>query len=170
MLSMKQSLPESALQSLTAVEGAVQVLANPGTYLLTNEQFQIATRIPRSADKKWTACMADAMFDRAKSIPASYIVAFEDVLRFRESHRWPIEPADLSSPHALTVLEKDGPYELVMFADDSQHLDASGKAIFGCGGIEYYRVNSGTGQVLQFNGCVEGGGVPGLPRLSRLPE
>ncbi len=54
-------------------------------------------------------------------------------------------------------------------ADNYPHKTASGEVLLSCAGIEYYRVRTSSGEVLPFDGCIEGHKRV-LPRLGQLPQ
>jgi hypothetical protein len=172
MLSLEAAIGKSQLASLEKAGAPLDATFNASEGILfQNKALGIAFTVPRYTPPKQTRyCQPEAMFDQARSISAAYILSFAEVLRFRESYKWPIQGANLSAPASITVLITYGKYVLVVLNDDATRKDASGDILFDCGGGESYRVNPATGQVLPYNGCVEFGGVRALPRLSQLPD
>jgi len=103
------------------------------------------------------------------SIPASFLLALEAVSGYRIAHPWK-NGADLQTSDSEVRIRAFKQYFLVLLADQSRSRNAQGQVVsLGCDGFEYYRVSASFDQVLPFNGCVEGGGVRGLPRLTQLP-
>lgn len=111
----------------------------------------------------------DRRLANLRTLPAAYILAARLAETFRERHPWPADGADLAAPSASVEIAPYHSYVLVMFDDGVVRRSPSGEAVLGCGGVEYYRVTPSGGDVRPFNGCVEGGGTPNLPRLKTLP-
>jgi hypothetical protein len=102
------------------------------------------------------------------SISASYVLAFAKVQSYRRNHSWPIPGANATPYNVDVVMARSNEYVTVSVGDNVAHRDASGRILFTCEGIEYYRVTISTGLVLPYDGCVEGHSRV-LPRLSQLP-
>ena len=96
----------------------------------------------------------DETLQAVGAIEAAYIVAFEDVVAYRERHP-PTRGVSADSSQVDVVFSRHGPYVIVSLADNYVHRDSSGRALLGCAGTEYYRVETLASQVLPFDGCVE---------------
>jgi hypothetical protein len=93
MQSLEAAIGKNQLAVLEKAGAALEIKGNASDgYLLQNGQIGIALTIPRYTPPKQTRlCQPDAMFDQSPRISAAYILSFADVLRFRESYKWPIE-------------------------------------------------------------------------------
>lgn len=104
----------------------------------------------------------------AAAVDPDYIGPFWDVVAFRKTHS-SATAVDANPNRVDVTLAKYGRFVLVMLADNYPLRDARGLFILGCDGVEYYRVDPASGEVLPFDGCVESHKRV-LPALSQLPQ
>lgn len=83
------------------------------------------------------------------TIPMAYVASFAQVMRYRIAHL-PLDGADLTQRSTYAIMATYGPYVLVMLWTPGP------VGTLGCEGLEYYRRDPRTNQVLPFDGCVEG--------------
>jgi hypothetical protein len=172
MFTIQQSLDSVLLNKMTANAASINVHHDLGSYTLENRDFALSLSVKRStsgqgcrtAQPSWT-------LDEQTAIPAAYVSAFDDAMTYRKTQAWPVVgPAMDSAPSADVVMGQYGLYHVVMLSDHELRKDpVTGKTVLGCGGTEYYWVDVKSGQVRPFDGCVEGGGIQSLPRLSAMP-
>lgn len=102
-------------------------------------------------------------------VKPAYIASFKAVERYRATHSWPLGAVSTNPAQVDVVAAAYGPYVIISLANNFPLRDSSGNLALGCGGVEYYRVQTATSEVLPFDGCVESHRAV-LPRLSQLPQ
>ncbi len=105
----------------------------------------------------------------AGQVPTQYLRAVAAVEDFRASSlRRGSRADDTQASEDVTTVFYETRYILVFIGDNVRYTE-NGAVVFGCLGEEYFRFDTVTSQVLQFDGCLEGR-TPALPRFSDLPD
>lgn len=170
MLAFIGAFHESALHDMAQADSSITVTPSGQYYLLKNGSGTIV-RIEKPPSISVQSCRIFPDSETLKttgSIEAAQIDAFGDVTRYRKSYTWPLGAVDANPDQVDVAVARHGRYIIVSLADHYLHKGANGAAIFGCAGVEYYRVQTSSGEVLPFDGCVESH-TKVLPRLSQLP-
>ena len=136
----------------------------------------IATPVPAERDLMCVPMPVMLSF-QSKTVPRTldgsrvdrdYIEPFFAVLSFKKAYK-SATGVD-NDPRRVDVhFAKYGRFILVILADNYAHRDNRGSLVLGCEGVEYYRVDPASGEVLPFDGCVEPHKRV-LPALSQLPQ
>jgi hypothetical protein len=107
------------------------------------------------------------LLSSASAIPGANIAAADAVLTYRAGHPWPLAAAPVDQPSTSIQLQTRRHYLFVMLSGSFKNQPPG----FGCGQVEYYRVDPSTFEVRSFDGCVEGHQhATGLPGIRQLPN
>lgn len=102
----------------------------------------------------------------ATSVRGIEVAALAAVLRYRQSHRWPLTPVDPNDPANAIAVYTLGNYAYVSIRGNLP------PRTFACAPEESYRIDPATFDVLPYqNDCIEANQTPRLlPRLRHLPK
>lgn len=172
------SAPEAA--TIVSAFRRTDLIAASGLYdkTLTFERSDTSTRISLGGDGEVvvpngasdpTVCESynpeTLLLESAHSLPGSIFAAIGAALDFRSRHPWPsTQPAHPDEIDSSVYVNARGRFLLVAFYDSSRKA----KEFDGCGGEEFYRIQSFPLEVKAYNGCLTGGGSIPLPRLDKL--
>jgi hypothetical protein len=170
MLAFGTGLNEETLRSQVR-QSATIIVTDSGTDYLLQSMSLPATRIAKP-DVSSDSCRIFSEEERLGNlgaIKAVYIQAFNDVMRYRATHSWPLGAASTNPAQVDVLAAAYGPYVVIWLLDNFLHRDSSGKVELGCSGHENYRVQTATSEVLPFDDCVESHTAV-FPALSQLPQ
>lgn len=163
----------ASLHAWAASNSSVTIVPVSAGYAITlpNGKSLIVPSSPVSPPACKFARGQEQIAARGGQIPARYVEAYALVNDYRVVHPWPLGPADMHAASSDAKIEVYDPaYILVLIADGVRRVNGRGNYLLGCAGVEYYRVNLSTQQVLPFDGCIEMHRRGALPSFSQLPN
>lgn len=172
MLALSSALTDASLTSL-AQQGATITVSDRVSYYLLQNPSLTARRVAKPTNMSSNSCRIfpqDERLGDPGAMKAAYLKAFNDMMRYRATHSWPLGAASADPALVDVTAANYGPYVTIGLVDNFLHRDSAGRAEIGCSGDEYYRVSPSSWQVLPFDGCVESHRhLATLPDLLQLP-